>query len=235
VLALPVGDYVSLAVQDNGVGIAADVRRHIFEPFFSTKAPGKGTGLGLASTYGIMRQSNGGVDVQSEPGHGSCFTLYLPRVYVEAALRAPVMLAPANIAHASQGETILLVEDEVAVRQVTRRMLTSDGYNVLTAGDAVAARAMFDQHGDDIALMISDVMMPGESGPELATRMRERWPNLTVLFISGYSNSELPDDGNVDAADDFLQKPFTGAQLLARVDARLHQSHRPSPTSVRSR
>jgi two-component system, cell cycle sensor histidine kinase and response regulator CckA len=234
-LTLPVGDYVALAVQDTGVGIADDVRRHMFEPFFSTKAPGKGTGLGLASTYGIMRQSNGGIDVQSERGCGSCFTLYLPRVYVEAPLRAPVLMVASDTAVANPGATILLVEDEAAVRHVTRRMLTSNGYTVLTAGDAVAARAMFDQHGDDIALMISDVMMPGESGPELAAHMRERWPALAVLLISGYSNSELPDDATAESFHDFLQKPFTGAQLLARVNARLHQPHRSSPSGGRTR
>ena len=133
----------------------------------------------------------------------------------------------------AHGETLLLVEDEAAVRQVTRRMLMSEGYNVLTASDAVAARALFEVHGDDIALMISDVMMPGESGTDLAARLRERWPHLAVIFISGYSNSELPEDG-VGSSDDFIQKPFTGAQLLARVDARLRQSRRAIPTSARN-
>ena len=232
-LSLPPGDYVSLDVQDTGVGIAADLRGHIFEPFFSTKARGKGTGLGLASTYGIMRQSNGGIEVQSEPGHGSCFTLYLPRVYVDAVVRPPVTATVKAAVRDAHGETLLLVEDEAAVRQVTRRMLVSEGYNVLTASDAVAARALFELHGDDIALMISDVMMPGESGTDLAARVRERWPQLAVIFISGYSNSELPDEG-VGSADDFIQKPFTGAQLLARVDARLRHSRRQIPTSARS-
>ncbi len=233
-VALPTGDYVTLAVQDTGVGIAAEVRGHIFEPFFSTKARGKGTGLGLASTYGIMRQSNGGIEVQSTPGHGSCFTLYLPRVYVDAVVRPPVSATLSATAHVTHGETLLLVEDEAAVRHVTRRMLMAEGYNVLTASDAVAARALFELHGDAIALMISDVIMPGESGTELTAHLRERWPHLAVIFISGYSNSELPEDG-VRASDDFIQKPFTGAQLLARVDARLRPTPQAVPTSGRSR
>lgn len=235
VLALPHGEYVALAVQDEGVGIPAEVRGHIFEPFFSTKERGKGTGLGLASTYGILRQSGGAIDVQSVPGQGSCFTLYLPRVRVEPAARVPAVAAMSAPARDVRGETILLVEDEAAVRQVTRRILASEGYNVLTAGDAVAARAMFEQHGSDISLMISDVMMPGETGPHLAAHARDRWPGLAVIFISGYSDSELPDDGGVQATDDFVQKPFTGAQLLARVDARLRASRRPIPNAVRIR
>jgi signal transduction histidine kinase/ActR/RegA family two-component response regulator len=233
-LAVSAGEYVTIAVHDNGVGIAEDVRGHIFEPFFSTKARGKGTGLGLASTYGIMRQSNGAIDVRSAPHEGSCFTLYLPRVFVDAPVRAPVVAAVVSGARHSRGETILLVEDEAAVRQVTRRILVSEGYQVMTAGDATAARAMFEQHGDDIKLMISDVMMPGETGPELAAYLRQRWPGLAVIFISGYSDSELPDDGIVDAADDFVQKPFTGEQLLARVDARLRLARRSFPTSYHS-
>lgn len=234
-LALPVGDYVAIAVQDNGIGIPADVRARIFEPFFSTKGRGKGTGLGLASAYGIMRQSNGAIEVQSAPGQGSCFTLFLPRVYVDVANRPLVPAIAADVAPAGRNATILLVEDEVAVRQVTRRILESEGYAVLTASDAVAARAIFEQHGDAIALMITDVMMPGESGLDLAAHLRQRWPNLVVIFISGYSNSELPDDGALAADDEFVQKPFTGAQLLARVDARLRGTHRPLPTSDHNR
>ena len=234
-LAVSAGEYVTIAVQDEGVGIAADVRGHIFEPFFSTKARGKGTGLGLASTYGIMRQSNGGIDVRSAPGEGSCFTLYLPRVFVDAPMRAPVVPAAVGDARHGRGETILLVEDEAAVRQVTRRILASEGYHVIAAVDAASARTMFDQHGDNIQLMISDVMMPGETGPDLAAYVRQRWPGLAVIFISGYSDSELPDDGHVQASDDFVQKPFTGEQLLARVDARLRGSRLPIPTAAHIR
>ena len=234
-LSLPAGDYVAIAVQDEGVGIPAEVRDLIFEPFFSTKERGKGTGLGLASTYGIIRQSNGGIDVQSTPGQGSCFTLYLPRLSAEPVERTPAVVSAPVAARDGQGETILLVEDEAAVRQVTRRILASEGYHVITAGDAVAARAMFEQHGDNIALMISDIMMPGETGTALAAHARRCWPGLDVIFISGYANNELPDANRVQDSDDFVQKPFTGAQLLARVNARLRMSSRPSPTAVRIR
>lgn len=234
-LALQAGDYVTVAVQDSGVGIAPEVRDQIFEPFFSTKARGKGTGLGLASTYGIMRQSHGAIGVQSETGIGSIFTLYLPRVRqsVQAGIAAePVSLVPLQL---GRGETILLVEDEVMVRQVTRRILESEGYNVLTAPDAVGARSIFERHGASIALMITDVMMPGESGVELAAFLRREWPELRVIFISGYSDSELPERDSQSGADDFVQKPFTGAQLLSRVNARLRGAHRPAPSVGHSR
>ncbi len=234
-LALQAGDYVTIAVQDSGVGIAPEVRGQIFEPFFSTKVRGKGTGLGLASTYGIMRQSHGAVGVQSETGIGSIFTLYMPRVRLAATpvvAVEPVSLIPA---HLGGGETILLVEDEVMVRQVTRRILLSEGYNVLTAPDAVGARSIFERHGASIALLVTDVMMPGESGIELAAFLRRQWPELTVIFISGYSDSELPERDSQSVADEFVQKPFTGAQLLSRVNARLRGVHRPSPIDARSR
>ena len=234
-LSVGVGAYVTIAVKDTGVGIAEDVRGHIFEPFFSTKARGKGTGLGLASTYGIMRQSNGGIDVRSVPGEGSSFTLYLPRVFVESPARPQVIAADAQFPRNAGGETILLVEDEPAVRHVTRRILASEGYQVITAADAAMARTLFDKHGDSVQLMISDVMMPGDTGPALAAQMRRRWPNLAVIFISGYSDSELPDDGSVAASDVFVQKPFTAEQLLSRVDAQLQRPRQASPTSAHSR
>ncbi len=234
-LALPAGEYVSLSVQDSGVGISSEVRTHIFEPFFSTKARGKGTGLGLASTYGIMRQSNGGIGVESVVGRGSVFTLYLPRVYAAPTAAVSTVVAAPEDVQSGRGETVLLVEDDAAVRQVTRRMLASEGYHVLTAADAVAAHAIFNQHGEDIALMITDVMMPGDSGFTLATSVRERWPSLAVIYISGYSDTELPNDERVKIGDDFLHKPFTGAQLMARIEAHLSTRRPSSPRAVRSR
>ena len=234
-LDVPPGDYVALTVQDSGTGIAANVRSQIFEPFFTTKPRGKGTGLGLASTYGIMRQGHGAVGVETVVGKGTRFTLYLPR---QAALPEPRLSSRpiADVASTSpvaHGETVLLVEDEASVRDVTRRILETDGYTVLTAANAEAARAMMSSHGENIALLITDVIMPGDTGVVLANDVRERWPDVAVLFISGYSDSDFPGTAGVPA-DQFLQKPFSGSQLLARVAARL-RTRRPAPTAVHSR
>jgi signal transduction histidine kinase/ActR/RegA family two-component response regulator len=236
-LSLPAGEYIALSVQDSGAGIAPEVRAHIFEPFFSTKERGKGTGLGLASSYGIMRQSNGGIAVESDLGRGSRFTLYFPRVHAAATPTSALAKTPAripNAPHHQRAETVLLVEDEAVVRQVTRRMLASEGYNVLTAANADAARALFDAHGDAISLMITDVVMPGDSGLTLAAALRSRSPDVSVIFISGYPDAELPEGVKPNTRDDFLQKPFTGAQLLARVESRLTARRRPFPTGAHS-
>jgi CheY-like chemotaxis protein len=234
-LALPVGAYVALAVADTGVGIAAEVRAHIFEPFFSTKARGKGTGLGLASSYGIMRQSNGGIRVDSEVGRGSTFTLYLPRL-TTVSIPTPVSVTPMPAdSRRGRGETILLVEDEAAVRQVTRRMLVAEGYTVLTAPDAAAARAIVTTHGGEIALLITDVMMPGDSGIELAEGLRQTAPGLDVIFISGYADTECPDGVRSARGNDFVQKPFTGAELLSRVESRLSRRRSRVPSVAHSR
>ncbi len=233
-LDVPAGNYVALCVQDSGTGIAPEIRGQIFEPFFSTKPRGKGTGLGLASTYGMMRQSNGAVEVETPTGGGSRFTLYLPRqasVVLPTLPPALPVTLPAGLPR-PDGETILLVEDEADVRQVTRRMLEDEGYTVLTAADAHRARNLLDAHGHTIAMLITDVVMPGGSGVHLAADLRARWPAIAVLFISGYSDSDLPEQGV--PAGDLLQKPFTGAALLARVAAKL-RVNRPAPIVARSR
>ncbi len=234
-LTLPIGEYVILSVQDTGVGIPPEIRAHIFEPFFSTKARGEGTGLGLASSYGIMRQNNGGIAVESTVGRGSRFTLYLPRVAGESIVEPPAtpILVLDDDFTLETGDTILLVEDEAAVRQVTRRMLMAEGYRVLTAADASSARAVFMQHANDIALMVTDVVMPGDSGLTLATSLRTQSPDLAVVFISGYSDLELRHGAEIPT-DDFIQKPFTGAQLLERVSAKLRARRHSLPTAARS-
>jgi signal transduction histidine kinase/ActR/RegA family two-component response regulator len=236
-LGVPAGDYVALSVKDSGAGISPEVRAHIFEPFFSTKERGKGTGLGLASSYGIMRQANGAIAVESEVGAGSRFTLYLPRVASAAAAVTASQSTP--VPSHKRGvplrpETVLLVEDEATVRQVTRRMLAAEGYTVLTAANADAARALFDEHADSISLMITDVVMPGDSGLTLADTLRARSPDVSVIFISGYPDAELPDGVATTTRDDFLQKPFTGAQLLSRVESRLTARRRPAPSVGRT-
>ena len=216
-LSVTSGAFVTLSVRDTGTGISREVRDRIFEPFFTTKPLGKGTGLGLASTYGIMRQSSGGVTLESEAGEGACFTLYWPRVTVPQELIVPAPPAVSDDAPDAQGEMIVLVEDEPAVREVARRILSMSGYNVLTAADAVQARAIFAQYGSAIALLITDVMMPGEKGPALATALRKSWPALPVILMSGYTDADLTAFRGDGPGDAFVQKPFTHAELLSNV------------------
>jgi signal transduction histidine kinase/ActR/RegA family two-component response regulator len=236
VLDLAAGNYVALWVQDAGVGIAEDVRSHIFEPFFTTKERGKGSGLGLASTYGIIRQSNGSITVDSTLGRGSRFRIYLPRFEGTVAMLTPLSTPIAPTVATGHGEKILLVEDVTAVRNVTRRMLAAAGYDVIEATDAAAARALLAIHGNEIALMITDIMMPGESGVALASAIREHWPDIRVQYISGYSDAELPETAGTVATDDLLQKPFSSQELLRCVDAHLlARTRHLSPSVARSR
>ena len=192
-----------------------DVMQRIFEPFITTKGPGAGTGLGLATVHGIVAQSGGRIEVASEPGHGSCFTILLPSV---AAPSAPVPTAsapPATRGH----ETILLVEDEEGVRRIARIALEGRGFRVLAAASGRAAVELADQNGAEIDLLVTDLVMPGMSGRELADELRIRQPGLRVLFISGYVEDELARHGIVEAEVAFLHKPFSLAELGAKVRA----------------
>jgi signal transduction histidine kinase/CheY-like chemotaxis protein len=218
-LSVAPGEYVMLGVSDEGTGITSDVRAHIFEPFFSTKPRGKGTGLGLASVYGIVRQGEGGVDVESVPSCGTTFRVYLPRrADSEIAPTAPVPQPDIALNGITECGTILLVEDEAPVRDVTARMLRSAGYHVVDVCDAYAAREYFNSHEHEIALVVTDVMMPGETGPALAAYLHMRNPELPVLFISGYSDADLPSFATGQLAEEHLvQKPFSAQGLLAKV------------------
>jgi CheY-like chemotaxis protein len=189
-------------------------RALIFEPFFTTKERGKGTGLGLATVYGIVKQSGGAIAVRSEPGEGSTFTVYLPRIEaaVERFSTAPVAEGPRS------GEgTILLVEDQDAVRGLIASVLRSSGYRVIEAGSGPEAMELPDSRVRAIDLLITDVVMPGMSGKELATRLAARREGLRVLFISGYAANEIVREGIVEPGVAFLQKPFTPAELTERV------------------
>ena len=207
-------DYIRLRVMDNGVGISPGVRAHLFEPFFTTKEVGKGTGLGLASVYGIVRQSNGFLTVDSAPGAGSVFAMHFPAVR-EAQAAAPSM--PATTAAETRGqETILLVEDEDAVREIVGAVLRRDGYDVLEASRPGAALELFAQRGGDIDLLLTDVVMPEMNGPALAQRLIGLRPELRVLFISGYADmAAQPYPGNENVG--FLSKPFQASALTVRV------------------
>jgi PAS domain S-box-containing protein len=212
-VTVPPGPYVQLSVTDTGVGMDETVRTRIFEPFFTTKTLGKGTGLGLSTVYGIVKQSNGFIWVYSEVGRGTSFRIYLPMVAdAEAAL------------HVTQGdvvpagtETILLVEDNTEVRKLASRLLQAGGYAVISATNAAEALQLAAQHGAAISLLVTDVVMPQMSGPELAERLAQTAPEMKVLYMSGYTDDRVVRHGISEAEVAFLGKPFTRAALLQKV------------------
>ncbi len=218
--AVPPGDYVGLRVSDTGSGISAEDLPHIFEPFYTTKPTGVGTGLGLAMVYGVVRQSQGYVSVQSRPGKGSSFTLLFPRVD-----DAPAAEPPAEIDRApGRGSgTIVLVEDDAMVRALAERTLGEAGYRVLACGDPERAPGLFADVEGRVDLLVTDLVMPGMSGTLLASRIAERYPDVPVLCISGYA-----EEASLRATDelglDFLAKPFTPSALLERVRAAMERA-----------
>lgn len=203
--------YVTLSVSDTGVGMDAGTRARIFEPFFTTKEVGKGTGLGLATVYGIIKQSNGHIEVESEPGHGSTFRLSLPRIeHQPAPPRKPMTERTPK----RGSGTILLAEDEPLLRELGQTILTQAGYTVLTAPDVDALRSLITEHPGKVDLLLTDVVMPDISGPELVRMGKKRWPAIRVLYMSGYTDDELQD---LDRDAGFIQKPFTPAELTAKI------------------
>ncbi len=222
---IPAGRYSVITVSDSGVGMDDWTRAHIFEPFFTTKEKGKGTGLGLATVYGIVTQSGGQVTAESSAGRGSTFRVYLPSlpsgVSVSATTHEPTGAG-------GRGETVLLVEDEGAVRDLVATALQDRGYTLLTAADAEEALELDRIHAGPIDLLITDVVMRGMRGPELARRIRERRPELPVLFMSGYPDDALNVGGDLDSGTAFLQKPFRVRALGAKV-AEVLRAARPLP------
>jgi two-component system, cell cycle sensor histidine kinase and response regulator CckA len=211
---VPVGDYVLLTVSDSGQGIAPECMTHIFEPFYTTKEDGKGTGLGLATVYGIVKQSGGFVWVYSELGLGATFKIYLPTVEQQA----DEIPAPKPLARSAGGrETILLVEDEAALRQPAREFLSSKGYTVIEAMDGDDALRIANNHTGRIDLMITDVIMPHMGGAQLAETLAEKRPQMKVLFVSGYAENTILGHGPVDVMTRFLQKPFSLEELARKI------------------
>jgi len=210
----PPGAYVRLAVTDSGVGMDADTRAHLFEPFFTTKPRGKGTGLGLATVYGIVRQSGGHIAVDTAPGRGSAFHIYLPRV---AEAPEPAGSARAVVAPAPGRETVLLAEDEQLVRLLARKILEQAGYTVLVAAGGAEALQLATQHAGPIDLLVTDVVMPEMSGRELVHRLAEQRPQTRVLYMSGYADEAIERHGVLDPGTAFIQKPFTPAGLARKV------------------
>ena len=212
--AVPQGSYVTLCVSDTGEGMDSETQAHVFEPFFTTKEVGKGIGLGLATVYGVIRQSGGHVTVHSVPGKGSTFRVYLPAVEERAAPAAKPAAEPAGTAGS---ETILLVEDEPIVRSLVRRVLESKGYCVLEASDGADALSTSAAHQGDIHLVMTDVVMPKVGGRELVSRLVESRPRLKVVYISGYAGSGDVEDAALEGKAAFLQKPFTFDAMAAKV------------------
>jgi PAS domain S-box-containing protein len=217
------GPYVMLAVSDTGVGMDTETQAHIFEPFYTTKG-GRGTGLGLSTVYGIVKQSGGYIWVYSEPGAGTTFKVYLPLVG-ERVEAASLTLAESDDQKAT--ETILLVEDEEAVRDLAQTILEAQGYSVLVADSAAHAEQLAVRGSQKIQLLLTDVVMPGGGGRELARRITARNPKIRVLFMSGYTDNVIAEGGVLEAGVAFLQKPFTPRALRQKVREALEQ---PVPT-----
>jgi CheY-like chemotaxis protein len=209
------GPYVLLAISDTGEGMDETTQAHIFEPFFTTKEVGQGTGLGLATVHGIVNQSGGHIWVYSEPGRGTIFKVYLPRVQLEPAASAKQLKSGGA---AGGSETVLLVEDEAEVRNLAREVLQRQGYLVLEAGDGPAAIELCKKHPGSIDVLLTDVIMPkGFSGLELAQYLGPAYPAMKVLFMSGYTDNALAHHEGLKPGAAFLEKPFTPETLARKL------------------
>ncbi len=207
------GDYVVIAISDEGTGIDPATQEHIFDPFFTTKPPGRGTGLGLSTCYGIVRQAGGYIWVYSEPGQGATFKIFLPRSGVKAAVAPP---APHHVPRGGP-ETVLLVEDDAQVRTVIARALTAAGYQLATAKDPAQAKQIVSAGARQIDLLVTDITMPGGSGQDLAAQLQRQLPGLLTLYISGYTETTLSRRGALSPGSAMLAKPFNARVLVEKV------------------
>jgi CheY-like chemotaxis protein len=203
-----------ISVTDTGLGMDKETQSRIFEPFFTTKEKGKGTGLGLSTVYGIVKQSGGYVFAQSEVGHGTTFRIYLPQVEGEAD---DCSATKAFDSVSGGSETVLLVEDEESVRQLVRETLEAKGYTVIEAENGEVGLRLAEAHAAPIHMVITDVVMPGMGGRELAKRLLESRPQTKVLYLSGYTEDAIVHQGVLETETAFLQKPFTLQTLSRKV------------------
>jgi PAS domain S-box-containing protein len=225
---VPPGDYVVLRVADTGIGMAKETLGKIFDPFFTTKPVGEGTGLGLSTVYGIVQQSNGSITVESEPGRGTQFRVFLPRIPEPAGvIREPSPPPPAATAEARRA-VVLLVEDDDGVRNLISRVLTQYGYGLLEARDGAEALGLLEAGRQSVDAVVSDVVMPGMSGSELIARLRCQSPGLPVLFLSGYTREEVRNEARHDVRQAFLQKPFSPDALAAALEDLLADARPPA-------
>jgi len=217
---IPAGRYALITVTDDGEGIPSEHLAHIFEPFYTTKPLGKGTGLGLATVYGIVKQNKGFIWAYSEPQMGTVFKIYLPcmggRIHSSST-------EPKTAAVVGGSETVLLVEDEQAVRRATAEFLRLQGYTVLEAKDGIDALSVAGNYGSTIHLVVTDVVMPNMSGGQLAKELAQQRRETKLLFVSGYAGKTVLDHKVVDLETNFLQKPYTLKQLSLKVREALHQ------------
>jgi two-component system, cell cycle sensor histidine kinase and response regulator CckA len=220
---VPPGRYVLLAVSDTGCGMDAETQKRIFEPFFTTKEAGKGTGLGLSTVYGIVKQSNGFIWVYSEPGLGTTFKIYFPVVDEDVQ---PAKPKPRRIQQRIGVETILLVEDAAPLRALAKKVLELSGYTVLAAGNLGEALKIAEGRHWAIHLLLTDVIMPGGSGPDVADRLKERCPDLKILYMSGYTGTAMAHQGILKSGSPLLQKPYSPAVLLQKVREVLDEPRR---------
>jgi len=211
---LPPGDYVQVTVADTGCGMDEKTMARVFEPFFTTKERGRGTGLGLSTVYGIVKQSGGAVSVSSTPGKGSMFSVYLPR----AQGGAPKRLVADEVRQEGT-ESILLVEDERSVRDLLSEVLERLGYKVLSAESGEAAIALMQEDNRTVDLLVTDVVMPGMSGPEMVRVLRKMKPSLRVIYITGYSEEAMAGEWRLEQGDKLIQKPFSSTELAREIRA----------------
>ena len=225
------GEYVRVEVCDSGVGMSPEVTAHVFEPFFTTKPKGRGTGLGLATVYGVVKEAGGSIGVRSVPGEGSTFTVLLPTA-AEPAANAPAPRAERVAAEAARAERVLVVEDDAMVRTATVRILERAGYEVLSARDAQGAIETLDRLGGDVNLLLSDVVMPGMSGWDLHTGVTRRWPGIPTILMSGHTDDLVGRDALSGDRVEFIAKPFVANMLLAKVHAQLQRQPVARPHSA---
>jgi two-component system cell cycle sensor histidine kinase/response regulator CckA len=209
------GPYVCLTVSDSGIGMDAETKAHAFEPFFTTKEKGKGTGLGLSTVYGVVKQSGGYIDVESSPGAGTSFKIYLPQVHEAIHEQGPS--SGADTGSFDGKETILIAEDEASLRKLTRNTLEQCGYKVLEAKDGVEALEVSENHEAKIDLLLTDMVMPGMGGRALAEELSRRRPDTRILYMSGYTGQAFGSEAPIDPGSEFLAKPYTREVLTRKV------------------